>query len=63
MKTTDEYGVEVAVQPPKFQEATWGVDSVMRPCKSMAVSEYTFREWAAANGIELADGVRDGDDV
>lgn len=35
-----------AVQPPEFQEVSWGVDSVMRPCKSMAISEHAFREWA-----------------
>lgn len=43
-----------AVQPPEFQEVSWGVDSVMRPCKSMAISEYAFREWAETNGIALA---------
>lgn len=41
------------VQPPEFQEVSWGVDSTMRPCKGMAVSEYAFREWAKANGIAL----------
>ena len=43
-----------AVQPPEFQEVSWGVDSVMRPCKSMAISEHAFREWAKANSIVLA---------
>jgi hypothetical protein len=41
------------VQPPEFQEVSWGVDSTMRPCKGMAVSEYAFREWAKANGVAL----------
>jgi hypothetical protein len=45
------------VSPPEFQEATWGVNSVMRPCKSMAISEYAFRQWAKDVGIVLADGV------
>jgi hypothetical protein len=41
------------VNPPEFQEVSWGVDSVMRPCLGMAVSEYAFRQWAKANGITL----------
>lgn len=43
-----------AVQPPEFREVSWGVNSTMRPCKGMAVSEYAFRQWAEANGIALA---------
>lgn len=50
-----------AVNPPEFQEATWGVDSVMRPCKSMAISEYAFRQWAKDVGIVLADGAKETD--
>lgn len=41
------------VQPPEFQEVSWGVDSTMRPCTGTAVSEYAFREWAKANGVAL----------
>lgn len=46
-----------AVQPPEFQEVSWGVDAVMRPVKGMAVSEYAFRQWAKDVGIVLAAGV------
>jgi hypothetical protein len=42
------------VNPPEFQEVSWGVDSVMRPCLGMAVSEYAFRQWAKDVGIVLA---------
>lgn len=49
------------VQPPEFQEANWGVDSVMRPCKSAAVSEYEFRRWAGKNGIALANDMTGGE--
>jgi hypothetical protein len=61
------------VNPPEFQEVSWGVDSVMRPCLGMAVSEYAFRQWAkdvgvvlaapvaaqpAADGVDLPDGAQ-----
>jgi hypothetical protein len=42
------------VNPPEFQEVSWGVDSVMRPCLGMAVSEYAFRQWAQDVGVVLA---------
>lgn len=50
-----------AVNPPEFQEATWGVDSVMRPCKSMAITEYAFRQWAEDVGIVLADAAQEAE--
>jgi hypothetical protein len=43
-----------SVQPPEFQEVSWGVDSTMRPVNGMAVSEYAFRQWAKDVGIVLA---------
>jgi hypothetical protein len=42
------------VNPPEFQEVSWGVNSVMRPCLGMAVSEYAFRQWAKDVGVVLA---------
>jgi hypothetical protein len=57
MKLNNTPGVRVGVPPPEFREVSWGVDSTMRPCNGMAVSEYAFRQWVEANGIMLADGV------
>jgi hypothetical protein len=42
------------INPPEFQEVSWGVNSVMRPCLGMAVSEYAFRQWAQDVGVVLA---------
>lgn len=44
---------EAAIDPPEFREVSWGVDSVMRQIKGMAVREYAFREWCEAHGIAL----------
>jgi hypothetical protein len=52
-------GAQACIPAPEFQEATWGVDATMRPCKSMAISKYAFREWAEANGIALTDGAKE----